>query len=106
MNKTLLISLLSTCINSYACTNAAHDSLPTNSEVTTSSGIYITTNVEGPFSVQYIENKHTYAPAGKTIALPFGNSNKKWIKFKEIKEIDDQFYFIRKKSKLNAAITT
>jgi len=50
--------------------------------------------IKGPYSVDQIEKKHTYTPAGQTESIPFGTSNKKWIKFKKTINPGDQFYNI------------
>ncbi len=51
--------------------------------------------VEGPYTVEQIEKKHTYIPAGQTEPVTFGTSNNKWVKLKKTINYDDQFYYIR-----------
>ena len=86
-------------INTYACNIPEYNSLPINSTTVSESGIRSTRTVEGPFSIEEVEKMNTYAQAGKTVPMPFGGSNEKWKKFKELYEAGDQLFLVKSTAK-------
>ncbi len=91
--------LLTTGMSSYACDNPNYNTSPLNTEYVSTPKIPRTRTIKGPFEIKQVEKKHTYAPTGTDIAIPFGTNNNKWIKFKENYNTGDLIYFVKKEVK-------
>jgi len=85
----ILLAFISSYVHAYTCEGTDQEWTPEhyrNSDTHT---------IEGPYSAEQVEKKHSYFPAGKTESVPFGASNEKWERFKEIYEPGDQLYYIK-----------
>lgn len=82
------VLLLLTASFAYACEGTDQEWLSTHSN---GNGVII----EGPFSVEQVEQRQAYTSAGETEPKAFGSGNNRWLVFKNKIKQEDKFYYVK-----------